>query len=236
MNAITLWFVTSPLMGLSLTLAVYGLAYRLWAACKMSPLCHPVFVSVAVLVAGLKIAGIPYSAYFNGAQVIHLLLGPATVALAIPLYRQLGALRRSVGTLGVALAVGCITGIVSASKISQWLGASARISLSFAPKSVTTPIAMGISEKIGGLPSMTAGLVVVTGLLGAAFGPWLLDVLGIRDKRARGLAIGVAAHGIGTSRALLSSEEEGAFAGMGMALNGLATAIVIPAIIRFLVD
>ncbi len=236
MNAVTAWFVSSPLMGLSLTLVVYGFAYRLWVACRLAPLCHPVFVSVGILVLGLKATGTPYTAYFNGAQVIHLLLGPATVALAIPLYRQLAALRRSLGTLGVALIVGCLTGIFSASKISQWLGASSLISLSFAPKSVTTPIAMGISEKIGGLPSMTAGLVVVTGLLGAAGGPWLLDILKVRDRRARGLAMGVASHGIGTARALLTSEEEGAFAGMGMALNGLATALIIPLIVRFLVD
>jgi predicted murein hydrolase (TIGR00659 family) len=236
MNAAAAWLMDSPLMGLSATLTIYALAYRLWVACKMNPLCHPVFISVGTLATLLTATGIPYAAYFNGAQVIHLLLGPATVALAIPLYRQLAALRRSLGTIGIALAIGCLTGIASATQIALWLGAAPQIALSFAPKSATTPIAIGISQEIGGIPSMTAGLVVITGLLGAAFGPRLLDLLGIKDRRARGLAMGVAAHGIGTAQALQSSEEEGAFAGMGMGLNGLATALVIPLIIRFLMN
>lgn len=235
MNALSAWFSTSPLMGLSTTLIVYVLAYRCWIACKLNPLCHPVLISVAVLGAGLVATGTPYSTYFNGAQVIHLLLGPATVALAIPLYRQLPALRRSMTAIGLSLLLGCLVGIISAAKISLWFGASRQIVLSLAPKSVTAPIALGISEQIGGIAALTAALVVITGLLGAAFGPWILDRLGITDRRARGLAMGVAAHGIGTARALQSSEEEGAFAGMGMGLNGLATAAIVPLIIRFLV-
>lgn len=235
MNAVSAWFSTSPLMGLSTTLIVYVLAYRGWIASKLHPLCHPVLVSVAVLGTGLVATGTPYATYFNGAQIIHLLLGPATVALAIPLYRQLPALRRSMAAIGLSLLIGCLVGITSATKIALWFGASRQVALSLAPKSVTAPIALGISEQIGGIAAMTAALVVTTGLLGAAFGPWILDRLGITDRRARGLAMGVAAHGIGTARALQSSEEEGAFAGMGMGLNGLATALIVPVIVHFLV-
>jgi putative effector of murein hydrolase len=156
------------------------------------------------------------------------------VALAVPLYRQLHALRRSLLAVSVALISGSLTAAGSAIGIGWLLGASQRTLLSLAPKSVTTPIAMGISEQIGGLPSLTAALVMMTGISGAVFGRWVLDLVRVRQWPARGLAIGVAAHGIGTARALQVNEVAGAFSGLAMGLNGLATALLLPLLVKLL--
>ena len=159
---------------------------------------------------------------------MHFLLGPATVALAVPLYAQLGKLRASLVPLAGALLVGAAVAVASAVGIAWLLGANRTTLLSIAPKSVTTPIAMGISEKLGGLPSLTAVLVVSTGILGAVLGKYVLDALGVREHSVRGFAIGIAAHGIGTARAFQVSEEAGAFSGLAMGLNGLVTALLFP--------
>jgi putative effector of murein hydrolase len=150
------------------------------------------------------------------------------VALALPLYRQLHALRRSAVAVAVALIAGSAVASLSAMAIARSLGAETQIVLSMAPKSVTSPIAMGIAEQIGGLPSLTAALVLITGITGAVIGPWVLDRLKIGDPRARGLAMGTASHGIGTARALAETETAGAFAGLAMGLNGVVTALLVP--------
>ncbi|MBK5106076.1 MAG: LrgB family protein, partial [Burkholderiales bacterium] len=169
--------------------------------------------------------------YFDGAQFVHFLLGPATVALAIPLYAQLGKMKSLLVPLLAALLAGALTAIGSAVGIAWLLGASRSTLISLAPKSVTTPIAMGITEKLGGLPSLTAVLVVSTGIIGAVTAKYVLDFLRVREHSVRGFAVGVAAHGIGTARAFQVSEEAGAFAGLGMGLNGLATALLFPLLI-----
>ena len=178
----------------------------------------------------LWVTGIPYQDYFEGAKFVHFLLGPATVALAIPLYQQLDQLKRS----GPALIAGVIIGAACASGAAVgfgWIaGASEQTLMSLAPKSVTAPIAMGITEQLGGLPSLTAVLVILTGITGAVLGPFVLNLVKIKDWRARGLAMGVAGHGIATARALQVNSIAGAFAGIAMGLNGLATAILLPII------
>ena len=183
---------------------------------------------MAVIVAILLLTGTSYETYFDGAQFAHFLLGPATVALAVPLYAQLGKLRRLAVPVGVSLLAGSITAIVSAGAICWALGASRQTILSILPKSATTPIAMGVSEGLGGLPSLTAVLVILTGILGAVAGTAVLDALRVRDEAARGFALGVASHGIGTARAFQVSEETGAFAGLAMGLNGALTAVLVP--------
>jgi predicted murein hydrolase (TIGR00659 family) len=180
------------------------------------------------------LTGTPYTTYFEGAQFVHFLLGPATVALAVPLYAHFGKLRRMALPVLAALLAGSATAAGSAMLLAWALGGTPATLMSLAPKSVTTPIAMGIAEKIGGLPSLTAVLVILTGILGASLGRYVLDLLRIRDHGVRGFAVGVAAHGIGTARAFQVSEEAGAFAGLAMGLNGLATALLLPLVLHWL--
>ena len=229
---IWVYLSATPLLGLTVTLLAYQLAHWLYTRVKLNPLANPVAISVALLVFLLWSTGTPYATYFEGAQFVHFLLGPATVALAVPLYANLATLKRNLLPLGGALAVGSLVAVLSAVTIGWFLGASRESLLSLAPKSVTTPIAMGIAEKLGGLPSLTAVLVVATGILGAVLARGTLNLLRIEDHAVRGFAVGVAAHGIGTARAFQVSETMGAFAGLAMGLNGLVTAFAFPLLVR----
>ena len=225
---IWVYLSASPLLGLTITLLAYQGAYWLYRRANFNPLLNPVLLAIIMLVAALKFTHTPYQTYFDGAQFVHFLLGPATVALAVPLYAQFDRLRALLLPLGGALLAGSLTAIISVLGIGWLLGAGETTLLSLAPKSVTAPIAMGISEKIGGIPSLTAVLVIMTGVSGAMMAKYVLDALRIRDHGVRGFAVGIAAHGIGTARAFQISEQAGAFAGLGMGLNGLLTAILMP--------
>ncbi|MEX5562554.1 LrgB family protein [Pseudophaeobacter sp. 1A16562] len=220
----------SPLFHLTLTLVAFQLASFLFEKTGRNPLLNPVLGAVLIVVAVLMLTGTDYGSYFEGAQFVHFLLGPATVALAVPLYRQWYRVRRSALAIVVSLVAGSLTAILSAVAVAWIAGSSEAVLASVAPKSVTAPVAMGIAEKLGGLPSLTAVLVIVTGILGAMLGPKVLDVTGVVDWRARGLAIGTASHGIGTARALQVNETAGAFSGLAMGLNALATALLLPII------
>jgi predicted murein hydrolase (TIGR00659 family) len=220
----------SPLFHLTLTLVAFQAASLLFERMGRNPLLNPVLGAVLIVVAVLVLTGTDYGTYFEGAQFVHFLLGPATVALAVPLYRQWHRVRRSALAIAVSLVAGSLTAILSAVCVAWLLGGSEAVLASLAPKSVTAPVAMGIAEKLGGLPSLTAVLVIVTGILGAMLGPKLLDMTGVVDWRARGLAIGTASHGIGTARALQVNETAGAFSGLAMGLNALATALLLPLI------
>lgn len=219
-----------PLLWLTVTVVAYWAAHRVYTRSGEMPLLNPVLIAVVLLVGVLTITDTPYRTYFDGAQFVHFLLGPATVALAVPLYRQAHRLRRMWWPLLVALLVGSVTGIASAVGIGWLLGLGPDLLRSLAPKSVTTPIAMGIAEQIGGLPSLTAVLVIFTGITGAVLAVPILRALGLGrgQAAAKGFAIGVAAHGIGTARAFEHSEDAGAFAGLGMGLNGALTAALVP--------
>lgn len=218
----------SPLLGLTITLLAYSTAYRLYHFSREHPLLNPVVSSILVLIAFLQVTHISYEAYFEGGKFVQFLLGPATVALAIPLYEQLPKLKKRWISVCTTLLVGVVIGGMSSIAIARLFGASLQTQLSLAPKSVTAPVAMGISEQIGGLPSLTAVLVVMTGLLGALVGPKLFDLLRISDQSVRGIAMGITAHGLGTARAFQLSSEMGAFSGLGMALSALSTAILLP--------
>lgn len=231
---IWVYLSASPLLALTLTLAAYQLGFWIYKKAGLNPLLNPVLIAVVCLVSILLLTGTSYAVYFEGAQFVHFLLGPATVALALPLYRQLERVRRSSLAILVSLLAGSLTAAISAVGIAAVLGASEETLVSLAPKSVTAPVAMGISEQLGGLPSLTAVLVILTGILGAALGPLLLNLMGIKDMAARGLAIGTASHGIGTARALQVSELAGAFSGLAMGLNALATAILLPLVWRLI--
>lgn len=227
---IWVYLSASPLAGLTMTLVAYQAGLWLFERFGRRPVLNPVLIAVLLLAAALTLTGVEYRTYFAGAQFVHFLLGPATVALAIPLYRQFDQVRRSASALVVALLIGSAASALSAVGLAWAFGASGATLLSLAPKSVTSPIAMGVAEQIGGLPSLTAVFVILTGIIAATFGSWTLNLVRVRDWRARGFAMGVAAHGIGTARALQVNELAGAFAGLGMGLNGLATALLLPAL------
>jgi predicted murein hydrolase (TIGR00659 family) len=225
---IWVYLSASPLLGLTVTLLAYGLAYRLYLKANSSPLVNPVLTSVAMLISLLVLTGTTYDEYFEGGQFVHFLLGPATVALAVPLYQQLSRLRALWLPVTISLLCGVVIAASSSIGLAWLMGGSVEIQMSLAPKSATAPVAMGISETIGGIPSLTAVLVVITGIVGAVTGTRLFELMRIRDDSVKGIAIGVAAHGIGTARAFQVSNQMGAFSGLAMALSAFATALVVP--------
>ena len=234
LHQIWVYLAASPLLGLTVTLVAYQAGYWLYRRSGLNPAVNPVLIAVLALVALLKLTGTDYLTYFEGAQFVHFLLGPATVALAIPLFEQLQQVRRSLAAVLISVVAGSATAAGSAILIAWILGASRETILSLAPKSVTTPIAMGISQQIGGLPSLTAVLVILTGMTGAILTTATLNFVRVKDWRARGFATGVAAHGIGTARALAVNPVAGAFAGLAMGLNGVATAVLLPLLASWL--
>jgi predicted murein hydrolase (TIGR00659 family) len=227
-----LFLSTSPLFWLALTLGVYVGADALAAKTSRHPAVNPVLLTVAGVGAVLLATGTSHQTYFAGAQFINVLLGPATVCFAVPILRHRSAIRRNLPAIAVTLAAGTTTGVASAVLLGKLFGAGPALVASVAPKSVTAPIAMGVSREIGGLPELTAVVVIATGVAGAILVTPLMDALRIRDWRARGFAAGLAAHGIGTARALQVNPVAGTFAGLALALNGLMTALVAPLLFR----
>lgn len=234
LNQTWVYLSASPLFWLTMTLVAYQLAFQIYRRCGQRPIANPVLISIVLLVSLLTATGTPYHQYFEGAQFVHFLLGPATVALAIPLYGQFRKLVAMAGPLAIALVGGSLTAMLSAVFVGHWFGGTLPTLLSLAPKSVTTPIAMGIAEKIGGHPSLAAVMVIVTGILGAMVAQTLYRWLNIRDDAVAGFSLGVAAHGIGTARAFQINETMGAFAALGMGLNGLLTAVALPGLVSWI--
>ena len=234
LSGIWVYLAQTPLLWLATTLVVYQLATWLYRRARNLPFLNPVLVSIALIVALLLGTHTQYQVYFDGAQFVHFLLGPATVALAIPLYEQRATLKRLLVPILGTLLVGSAFAVAAAAEIARLLGASPATILSLAPKSVTTPIAMGVAEKIGGIPSLTAVLVILTGIFGAVVGKEILDWVGVRESAVRGFAIGLTSHGIGTARAFQIDKETGAFSGLAMGLNGAVTALIAPIIVGLL--
>ena len=228
------YLATSPLLGLTLTLGAYTLAHAIHVRCRFSPLANPVAIAILLIGSALSLMNMSYERYFSGAQFVHFLLGPATVALAIPLARQLPRVRKVILPTLFALFAGSFTAIVSSVMLVKMFGGSTLLALSIGPKSATTPIAMAASQQLGGIPALTAVLVISTGIVGAITARFLFDLLGIKSAEARGFALGVASHGIGTARAIQVSPAMGAFAVLGMGLNGVLTAILAPWLVPLL--
>jgi predicted murein hydrolase (TIGR00659 family) len=231
-SSIWVYLSASPLLWLTATLWAYLGAHWLHERSGRNPLVNSVTIAVIVLIVVLLATDTKYDTYFQGAQFVHFLLGPATVALAVPLYNNLAAARRMFLPMIAALVAGSVTAIASGVGIAWLAGADLVTLKSLASKSVTTPIAMAVTEQIGGLPSLTAVFVILTGIVGAILVTPLFNALGIHDKQARGFAVGLAAHGIGTARAFQVSDVSGAFAGIAMALNGVITAVLVPVLAR----
>ncbi len=224
---IWVYLSASPLLWLTATILAYLLALAISAKLGGTPIANSVLIAGLLIIALLQVTQTSYAQYFEGAQFVHFLLGPATVALAIPLYKNLEKVRRSLLPIGGALVAGSLTAMGSAVAIAMAFGAPADVVASIAPKSTSAPIAMELARNLGGIPSLAAVLVILTGILGAVIVTPLMNALKIKDYAARGFAVGVASHGIGTARAFQVSEVAGAFSGIAMALNGALTSILV---------
>lgn len=233
--ALWVYLSRTPLLWLSVTLVAYLVADRISARTGRHPLANPVLHAIWCIDALLVVTGTPYPTYFDGAQFIHFLLGPAIVALAVPLYEHRDTLARAAVPMLAALLVGSIVAMGSAILIARAFGAPRAVLVALAPKSVTAGVAMGITEALGGDPALTAVLVVLTGIIGAVVVTPLMNCIRLRDFRARGYAVGLAAHGIGTARAFQVDQVAGTFAGIAMGLNALLTAILVPFVLALVV-
>lgn len=197
-------------------------------------LLNPILLTIATLILYLKVTGISYETYSEGGQLIEFWLKPAVVALGVPLYLQLEMIKKQLLPILLSQLVGCLVGLVSVILIAKELGATPEVVCSLAPKSVTTPIAMEVSDATGGIPSLTAAVVVLVGLFGAVLGFKVLGFGQVKSPIAQGLSMGTASHAIGTSAAMEISSKYGAYASLGLTLNGILTAVLAPTVLRLL--
>ena len=226
------YFAARPLFWIVVTMIAFLVATWINRKAGGTALLHPVFVSMLMIIGLLILTKTDYNTYFEGAQFIHFLLGPATVALAVPLYDHLARIRR----LLLPILVTCITGSVFAAATALAVGIAmdgdSRLLLSLAPKSVTSPIAIGISEQIGGYPSLSAGLALLTGIIGCLAAPQVFKLLKLKSETAMGFSLGLSAHGFGTAYAMQTSALAGAFAGLAMGLTGVFSSLLLPLLVR----
>ena len=216
------------------TLILYAGSSALHRRLDKAPIANPTLLTIAALAVVLTLAGVPYKTYFEGVAVLHYLLGTAVVALAIPLYRNVTRLRGRWLGMALALVAGSLASLFVGLFVATLAHASASTVLSLAPKSATAAVSMEISRLIGGAPAVTATLTIMTGIIGAVGGPYVLNATRIHAPEARGFAMGVASHGIATARAFTEGEVAGSFAGLGMVLNAILTALIVPPVVRML--
>ena len=224
---------SSELFMLALTLVFYIIAVRIQHATRMR-LFNPILLGIVAMIAFLKLTGISYETYMTGGRYVDFWLKPAVVALGVPLYRQLSAIRKQLLPLLLSELAGCVAGLISVVLIARGLGATQEVVLSLAPKAVTAPIALEISEAIGGIPSLTTAVVVCTGIFGGMAGFRILDMTHVHSPIAEGLSMGTAAHAVGTAAAMERGDRYGAYSSLGLTLNGLLTAMFAPAILSLL--
>lgn len=232
---IWVYLAGSPLFALVLTLGAYAAGLSAYERSKRNPLANPVLIAVLLVATGLAVADMPYERYFEGAQFVHFLLGTATVALAIPIYKGWHSVKGRLGALTLSMVAGGVTSAAVAVGTLKVLGVDEALVQAMWAKSVTAPIAMGIAERTQASPTLTAIFAVSTGVLGAVLGRFVLDFAGVKPWWQRGFALGVAAHGIGTSRAFSVHPVAGSFASLGMGLHGIVGAVLIPALVTWLV-
>ena len=219
----------SELFALTLVIGTYLVATALYKKTHL-PLLHPLLTTIFAIIAVLELLGIPYETFREKSHLIHFLLGPSVVALGYVLYEQIQYLKGNVVSILTSIFVGAIVGIVSVILIGKLMGADQALIATLEPKSVTTPIAMGISEKSGGFPSLTAVIVVAVGIFGSIVGPIVMRMLGIESSIAKGLALGASSHGVGTAAAIQIGAIEGALSGLAIGLMGIMTAVLVPVI------
>ena len=225
--------MSNPIILLAITFGIYYVARQIqkWTGWVVL---NPILITIAALIALLQLTGISYETYEQGGQYIEFWLKPAIVALGVPLYQHLGQIRRQLLPILMSQLVGCLVGLVSVTLIASALGASHEVIVSLAPKSVTTPIAMEVCKTSGGIPSLTAAIVVTVGLFGAVFGFKILEVWHVRNPFSQGISMGTAAHAVGTSRAMEKGETYGAYSSLGLILNGVLTALLTPFVLKLL--
>jgi predicted murein hydrolase (TIGR00659 family) len=239
-NFVELWVYLSstPLFGLTATMAVYVLAHAFYTARRQAPWANPVLWTVVVIAGGLLLTGVPYPSYFSGAQFIHFLLGPAVVALAWPLWQRRAELQARLVPLLLAALVGGGTAAGSAWALGHAFGLPVELVQSLTTKSVTAPVAMGVAEKIGGIPALAAVFAVLTGMVGALSGKYLFDMLHISTQAegwmTRGFALGTTSHGLGAARAMQVDADAGAYAALAMGLQVVLASVLIPLVFRWL--
>lgn len=225
--------MSNPIILLAITFGIYYVARQIqkWTGWVVL---NPILITIAALIALLQLTGISYETYEQGGQYIDFWLKPAIVALGVPLYQHLGQIRRQLLPILMSQLVGCLVGLVSVTLIASALGASHEVIVSLAPKSVTTPIAMEVCKTSGGIPSLTAAIVVIVGLFGAIFGFKILEMWHVRNPFSQGISMGTAAHAVGTSRAMEKGETYGAYSSLGLILNGVLTALLTPFVLKLL--
>ena len=225
--------MSNPIILLAITFGIYYVARQIQKRTGWVVL-NPILITIVALIALLQLTGISYETYEQGGQYIDFWLKPAIVALGVPLYQNLGQIRRQLLPILMSQLVGCLVGLVSVTLIASALGASHEVIVSLAPKSVTTPIAMEVCKTSGGIPSLTAAIVVIVGLFGAIFGFKILEVWHVHNPFSQGISMGTAAHAVGTSRAMEKGETYGAYSSLGLILNGVLTALLTPFVLKLL--
>ncbi|PWJ39346.1 LrgB family protein [Sediminitomix flava] len=228
--------IHSELFAITLTCVVYFASQQLYIRTNNFFLFHPVLISIATIILVLSGLGLEYSDYEAGGKYISGFLGPAVVALGLPLYMQIEEIKKEKKSIITAVVIGSLVGVISGVVVAYALGASKDVLLSLAPKSVTTPIAMSISDTVGGIPALTAVIVVIVGIGGSIIGIPILKAVGIKSPKAIGLAMGAAAHGIGTAQAAQLGKTHAAYGGLALGLCGVCTAIITPYIMPPLLD
>ena len=210
-----------------------GLLKGRWLS-KLKVLLNPILVAILTIILFLELTGVSYETYHDAGSLVEFWLKPAVVALGVPLYLELSMIKKQWMPILVSQLAGCVVGLIAVTLIAKFMGASPDVIMSLAPKSVTTPIAMEVSKSVGGIPSLTAVVVVVVGLFGAIFGYKILQVGHVGSPIAQGLSLGTASHAVGTSRAMELSGKYGAYASLGLTLNGILTALLTPTILHLL--
>ena len=230
--SIWIYLQAEPLFWLTLTIGSYLIADFIYRKSNLFPLLNPVAISVLLVSLILIFFNIQYERYFEGAKFIHFLLGPATVALAVPIYKKWDLIVSNSKAIFISLLIGSVFAILVTYLLSLYFELPKELILSLLPRSVTAPIAMGISEIIGGIPSLTAIITLITGVIGASLGIFVFDLMKLKNMDARGFSLGLASHGIGTARAMSKNKNAGVFAAVGMGLSGLVTSILVPLFLK----
>ena len=232
--SIWIYLQAEPLFWLTLTIGSYLIADFIYRKSNLFPLFNPVAISVLIVSLILIFFNIQYERYFEGAKFIHFLLGPATVALAVPIYKKWDLIVSNSKAIFISLLIGSVFAILVTYLLSLYFELPKELILSLLPRSVTAPIAMGISEIIGGIPSLTAIITLITGVIGASLGIFVFDLMKLKNMDARGFSLGLASHGIGTARAMSKNKNAGVFAAVGMGLSGLVTSILVPLFLKII--
>lgn len=221
----------SVFFGVVISVVAYWIGEKMKEKWKL-PIFNPLLIAAVIVIAVLLLCDIDYEIYNQGAQYITFLLTPATICLAVPLYRQLQILKKNVAAILISIFLGCIAHVLILLGIAALFKVDDILTLSFLPKSVTTPIALGISHEIGGIQAVTIVGVCVAGILGSIVGPSVFKLFRITEPVAQGLGLGAPSHAIGTSKALELGEIQGAMSSLAIVVTGILTVIIVPIVVQ----